>query len=144
GLINVDFADLCAVAQGKHAASWLATAEAQGENRAREVMEKLLAHPLIEGGHALAESAGVLVSITGGPSLTMAEVNRIMEQINRQCEQAHLILGAAIDETLGDRLSVTLVASCRSSAENGLRNPEALSGAAPGALEWATELAGTG
>jgi cell division protein FtsZ len=111
GLINVDFADLCAVARGKHAESCLITAEAQGDNRSREVMEKILAHPLIEGGQVLAESEGVLICIAGGRSLTMAEVNRIMEQINRQCEQAHIIMGAAIDEDLGERLSVTLVAS---------------------------------
>src|SRR5262245_2976591 len=56
GLINVDFADLCAVTQGRHAESTLATAEAKGENRAREVMEKLLAHPLVEAGQVLTEA----------------------------------------------------------------------------------------
>jgi cell division protein FtsZ len=111
GLINVDFADLCAVVRGKHAESCLITAEAQGDNRSREVMEKILAHPLIEGGQVLTESAGVLVCIAGGAALTMAEVNRIMEQLNRHCEQAHIIMGAAVDEELGERLSVTLVAS---------------------------------
>jgi cell division protein FtsZ len=130
GLINVDFADLCTVAQGKHSESCLVTAEAQGENRAREVMEKLLAHPLIEGGQVLAESAGVLVCIAGGKGLTMSEVNRIMEQINRQCEQAHLILGAAVDDELGDRLSVTLVASRRSPGEPGSRSLELPAGGA--------------
>ncbi len=144
GLINVDFADLCAVAQGKHAESCLATAEAQGENRAREVMVKLLSHPLIEGGQALAESAAVLVSIAAGPSLTMAEVDRILEQINRQCEQAHIILGASLDAPLGDRLLVTLVASCRGPAESALRNTEAVAGGGPGASGLETELAGSG
>lgn len=124
GLINVDFADLCAVAQGKHSESCLVTAEAQGENRVREVMDKIMAHPLVEGGQVLAESAGVLVCIAGGKGLTMSEVNRIMEQINRQCEQAHLILGAAVDEALGDRLSVTLVASRRGSTEASPRTLE--------------------
>ncbi len=122
GLINVDFADLCAVTRGKHAESCLVTAEAQGENRSREVMEKIMDHPLIEGGQVLAESAGVLVCIAGGKGLAMAEVNRIMEQINRQCEQAHIILGAAIDEELGERLSVTLVASRKNSVDGGVRN----------------------
>jgi len=87
GLINVDFADLCSVTRGRHAESCLVTAEAQGENRSREVMEKILAHPLIEGGQVLTESAGVLVCIAGGKGLTMAEVNRIMEQINRMLEE---------------------------------------------------------
>jgi cell division protein FtsZ len=123
GLINVDFADLCSVTRGKHAESCLVTAEAQGEGRSREVMEKILAHPLIEGGQVLTESAGVLVCIAGGKGLAMAEVNRIMEKINRQCEQAHIIMGAAIDEELGDKLLVTLVAA-RRNAECGARNVE--------------------
>lgn len=124
GLINVDFADLCSVTRGKHAESCLITAEALGENRAHQVMEKILAHPLVEGGQVLAESAGVLVCLASGRSLTMSEVNRIMEQINRHCEQAHIIMGAAIDEDLGDRLLVTLVASRKANAEGGMRNVE--------------------
>jgi cell division protein FtsZ len=123
GLINVDFADLCSVTRGKHAESCLVTAEAPGENRAREVMERIMAHPLVEGGQVLAESAGVLVCIAGGKGLAMAEVNRIMEQINRQCEQAHIIMGAAIDEELGEKLLVTLVAA-RRNVECGTRNAE--------------------
>jgi len=143
GLINVDFADLCAVTKGRHAESCLATAEAQGENRAREVMEKLLAHPLIEGGQALSESAAVLVSIAGGKGLTMAEVNRIMEQINRHCEQAHVILGAAIDKDLGERLMVTVVAARPGAmAERGAWSAESASSTATAALGVETELVG--
>lgn len=115
GLINVDFADLCTVTRGKHAESSLAFAEARGENRSREVVEKLLAHPLLEGGQSLADAAGVLVCIAAGPDLAMGEVNKVMEQIGRQCEHAHIIMGAAIDETLADRLSVMIVASSRNS-----------------------------
>jgi cell division protein FtsZ len=89
----------------------LATAEARGEHRVREVSEKLLAHPLLDGGQALAEAEGVLVSIAGGPDLAMMDVNRIMEALNRHCERAHIIMGAAIDEALAERLCVTLVAS---------------------------------
>lgn len=125
GLINADFADLCAVAQGKHAESALATAEACGENRVREVWDKIQEHPLLESGQALTEAAGVLVSLVGGPGLTMNEVNRLMEQINRQAENAHIILGAAIDDQLGDRLQVTLVASPQGlTVEEGRRTPD--------------------
>lgn len=128
GLINVDFADLCSVTRGKHAESCLVTAEAQGENRSREVMEKILAHPLVEGGQVLTESAGVLVCIAGGRALAMTEVNRIMEQINRQCEQAHIIMGAAIDEELGEKLMVTIVASRKAGADAGTRATETFGG----------------
>jgi len=71
----------------------------------------LLGHPLMEGGQVLAEAGGVLVCIVGGPDLTMSEVNRVMEQINRQSEQAHIIMGAAIDPEMSERLSVTLLAA---------------------------------
>ena len=112
GLINVDFADLCSVTRGRHSESWFAVAEAEGDTRSSQVMEKLLTHPLLDGGQMLNESPAVLVSVVGGPDLTMTEVNRIMEQINRHCENAHLIMGAAIDETLLGRVRVTLVAAC--------------------------------
>lgn len=115
GLINVDFADLCGVLRDRHAEGSLATAEANGKNRATEVINKLLAHPLIENGQGLAEAASVLVSIAAA-NLTMKEVTRIMEQITRHCDQAHVIMGASIDESFGDRLSVTLIASRRETA----------------------------
>ena len=115
GFINLDFADLCAVVRDRHSESSFANAEAVGPHRAKEVVEKLFANPLLDGGAALGEADALLVSLMGGPSLTMAEVNRVMDQINRQCENAHLIMGAAIEEALGDRLTVTLVASRRPS-----------------------------
>lgn len=111
GFINLDFADLCAVVRDRHSESSFATAEATGPHRAKEVVEKLMANPLLNGGTALGESDALLVSLMGGPGLTMAEVNRVMEQINRQTDNAHLIMGAAIEEALGDRMTVTLVAS---------------------------------
>ncbi|HWF19776.1 MAG TPA: cell division protein FtsZ [Verrucomicrobiae bacterium] len=111
GLINVDLNDLCAVLRGRHEESSLATVEASGENRSHEVIEKLMTHPFLEAGQSLAEADTVLVSLAGGPDMTMAEVNRVMEQINRQCENAHIIMGAGIQETCAGRLSVTLVAS---------------------------------
>jgi cell division protein FtsZ len=128
GLINVDFNDLCAVLRGRHEESSLATVEASGENRSHEIVEKITAHPFLENGQVLAEADAVLVSFAGGPDLTMAEINRVMEQINRQCENAHIIMGAGIYEAFAGRLSVTLVASranehderARSNAQDGL------------------------
>ena len=114
GLMNVDFAHLCTVMRGPQAESTFAMAEARGPNRAREVMDKILAHPWFEAGQILAQAESVLVSIAGGADLNLAEVNRVMEQVNRQCENAEIILGAAIDENLQNRLEVTLIASSKS------------------------------
>ena len=117
GLIEIHFPDLAALIRDRHTESAFAVAEAMGPTRSREVMEKLLAHPMLDGGQMLGEAEAVLVSLIGGPDLTMAEVNRVMEQVNRQCEHAQVIMGAAIDETFTERLAVALIAA--------RRNPEA-------------------
>jgi len=111
GIINVDFADLCSVVRGRHAESAFACAEARGEHRAREVVEKLLASPLLEGGAVLRDAGSVLVNIVAGRDLTMAEVNRVMSQLNRACESARVIMGAMVEAELGDRLGVTVIAT---------------------------------
>jgi cell division protein FtsZ len=116
GLIDIHFADLATLLRDRHGESCFAVAEAMGPTRSREVMDKLLAHPMLDGGQMLGETEAVLVSLIGGPDLTMAEVNRVMEQVNRQCEHAQVIMGAAIDETFNERLAVTLIAACKSAA----------------------------
>jgi cell division protein FtsZ len=113
GLIEIHFADLAALLRDRHAESSFAVAEAMGATRSRDVMDKLLAHPMLDGGQILAESDAVLVSLMGGPDLTMAEVNRVMEQLQRQCEHAHVIMGAAVDEAFRERLAVTLIVARR-------------------------------
>ena len=72
GLIDVDFADLAAVLRGRNAQSCFASVETSGETRSREAIEKLLAHPLLDEGRALAEADALLVTMTGGPGTTRA------------------------------------------------------------------------
>jgi len=111
GLIQIHFDDLRTLLHERHSESVFASVETSGAARSREVVEKLLAHPLLDEGRALAEADAVLVSLMGGKDLTMAEVNRVMEQISRQCEPAQIIMGAAVDETLKSRLCVTVIAA---------------------------------
>jgi cell division protein FtsZ len=128
GLINVDFAYLHSVLRGRHTESILAMAEASGENRARDVIQQLLRNPLLDGGEMLAESDQVLVSLTASKNLTIAEINKIMEQLSRLIAGGQLIFGTAIDESAPDRLSITLVAAKKSrgslatNGENALEN----------------------
>ena len=114
GLIQVHFADLCALVRDRHAENAFAFVEAAGPGRAREVVEKLLAHPLLDEGRVLAESDAVLVSLLAGKDLTMAEVNRVMEQVKRQCGHAQIIMGAAVDAALKEKLCVTVIAAKQS------------------------------
>jgi cell division protein FtsZ len=119
GFIKISFADLCSVLQGTQAESFFATAEASGEDRSREVIDKLFAHPLLESGRVLSDADAVLVSFVGGNDLTMTEINRVMEQIFRHCEKARLIMGAAIDASFGERLAVTIITSQRNETDTG-------------------------
>src|SRR5208282_5527389 len=64
------------------------------------------------------ESDAVLISVAGGPDLMMAEINKLMEPLRRQCENAHIIFGAAIDQQFAGRISVTLIASSRPQPES--------------------------
>lgn len=113
GLIEIQLADLCELLRAQLGESCFACAESNGPGRSKEVLEKLFAHPLLDGGQALSDSSAVLVSLLGGPDLTMAEVNRVMEQLSRQCERAQIIMGAAIDEQFQDKLALTLVIARR-------------------------------
>jgi cell division protein FtsZ len=116
GLIQVHFADVCALVRDRHAENAFAFVEASGAGRSREVVEKILSHPLLDEGRSLAESDAVLVSLTAGKSLTMAEVNRVMSEVKRQCGRAQIIMGAAIDASLGEKLCVALIAAKQSAA----------------------------
>ena len=131
-LIEIHLADLCALVRDRHEESALAVAEATGPDRAREVMEKLLAHPMLDGGQMLAVSDTVLVSLMGGPDLTAGEVSQVMEQINRRCENAHVIMGAAVDAEFKDRLAVILIAARgEASGTEGAMPAHAARGSAP-------------
>ena len=128
GLLEIHYADLCGLLRERRGDSSFATAEASGDTRSREVMDKLFAHPMLDGGKALGEADAVLVSLTGGPDLTMAEVHRVMEHINGKCERAQVLMGAAIDEAYRERLAITLIAVRRGA---GAKEPVDLVEAAP-------------
>lgn len=111
GLINIDFADLASVVRGTDSVSTFASVTAAGPQRARDLIEGLAKHPWLDAGQTLQEADSVLVSLVGGSDLAMAEINRVMEQVSRQCENADVKMGAAVDSSFGDRLEMSLVVS---------------------------------
>jgi cell division protein FtsZ len=111
GLIPLHFADLCALLRDRHAESCFAAVEAAGTTRSRDAVEKLFAHPMLEAGAALAGAEAALVSIVGGPDLTLADVNRVMEQIKGHCPRAQVMMGAVVDEKFRDHLALTVIAT---------------------------------
>jgi cell division protein FtsZ len=111
GPVELHFDQLCELLRDQHTQSAFAVAEAQGPNRSAEVLEKLLAHPMLEGGQILAEAESVLVSLLGGPDLTLADVNRVMEELSSKCDGAQVSMGAAVDDSFHGHLAVTLIAA---------------------------------
>ena len=137
GLIQVHFSDLCNLLRNRHAESAFAFVEASGAGRSREVVENILSHPLLDDGRALAESDAVLISLTAGNDLSMAEINRVIDQVKRQCSHAQIIMGAALDPALKDKLCVTVIAARQDLARAAAKaqTETRTSGNAPGARE---------
>src|SRR5579862_8709282 len=111
GLINLDFADLRATLGSKHSDGLFSYGIGEGPNRARDAVKALLENPLLDGGDVLAKAEGILVSILGGPDLTLADVQKTVEPISQRAGRAHVIMGAAIDEAYRGKLAVTVVAA---------------------------------
>ncbi|MDO9225147.1 MAG: cell division protein FtsZ [Pseudomonadota bacterium] len=115
GMINVDFADVKTV-MSEVGMAMMGSALAEGADRARVAAEKAVASPLLENVD-LKGARGVLVNITSNDSLTLDEYYEVMNTIQGfAAEEATVIVGTALDETMGDGLRVTMVAT-------GLGNP---------------------
>ena len=120
GLINLDFADVRAVMSGMGSAM-MGTGEAAGEHRAIEAAELAILNPLLDDV-TLRGARGLLVSISGSRSLTLFEVDEAAERVRREVDpDANIIIGATFDETLGDKLRVSIVASGLSPAATASR-----------------------
>jgi cell division protein FtsZ len=117
GLIEITFADLAAVLRNQHAHCVFAVAEASGPDRADLAVSRLFEHPMLPGGDALSRSGTVLVSLTAGPDLSMAELSTISSQITSRCPSARVVVGAAVGPDFGDCLRVTVIASCPQEGE---------------------------
>ena len=111
GLINLDFGDLRATLGAKHSEGVFSQGSGRGPDKAKEAVKAVMEHPLFDGGEALAKADGVLVSILGGPDLSLADVQRAVEPITKHASRAHVIMGAAVDENHADQLVLTVIAA---------------------------------
>ncbi len=110
GLINLDFADVRTVMSGMGTAV-MGTGEGTGERRAIMAAEEAISNPLLDDV-SLKGAKGLLLSITGGPEMTLHEVDEAASRIRQEVDaEANIIVGATFDETLGERVRVSIVAS---------------------------------
>ncbi len=110
GVINRDFADVKTTMAGMGYAV-MGTAMRSGTNRAVEAAMAAMASPLLEAG-AIDGARGILINITGSSSLKLSEVNEASTIIqNAAHEDANIIFGAVQDETMGDEVKITVIAT---------------------------------
>jgi cell division protein FtsZ len=110
GLINVDFADVRTVMKEMGDAV-MGSGIASGENRAVEAAHAAISSPLLDDV-SISGAQGVLVNITGGPSMSLVEVDEATEIIHDAAgEDANVILGAVVDESMTDDIMVTVIAT---------------------------------
>ena len=127
GLINLDFADVKAV-MGEMGKAMMGTGEADGDNRAIRAAEAAINNPLLEDT-SMSGAKGLLINITGGEDLTLFEVDQAVTRIRDEVdEEANVIFGSAIDETLNGRIRVSVVATGIDSPHNVAKGPRLVSG----------------
>ena len=110
GLVNLDFADV-RTTMLKAGMAIMGTGIASGANRAKESAERAISHPLLED-ISIAGAKGVLINITCTSELTMEEMTEASDRIHEEVgENADIIWGTVIDESLGDEMRVTVIAT---------------------------------
>jgi cell division protein FtsZ len=110
GLINLDFADVRAI-MSEMGKAMMGTGEASGEKRAIEAAEAAISNPLLDDV-SMRGARGLLISISGGPDLTLYEVDEAANRIRDEVDpEANIILGATFDDSLEGTMRVSVVAT---------------------------------
>jgi len=129
GIINRDFADVKTIMHGMGYAV-MGTAMAHGPNRAVEAATRAMASPLLEDA-SITGARGILINITGSSSLLLQEVHAASSIIQQAAhEDANIIFGAVLDESLQDHVKITVIATGYKPETMNLRRRQEL--AAPG------------
>lgn len=110
GLINLDFADVKNI-MSEMGLALMGTGVAGGDNRAVEAAQKAISSPLLED-NSIQGARGVLLNITGGPEMTLFEVNEASSLVQAEAhEDANIIFGTVVDETMGEEIRITVIAT---------------------------------
>jgi cell division protein FtsZ len=110
GLINLDFADVRNI-MSEMGLALMGTGIARGENRAVEAAQRAISSPLLED-NSIQGARGVLLNITGGPDMSLYEINEASSLIQAEAhDDANIIFGTVVDETMGDEVRITVIAT---------------------------------
>ncbi|MCS6818008.1 MAG: cell division protein FtsZ [Blastocatellia bacterium] len=110
GLINLDFADVKTIMSGMGRAL-MGTGYGTGENKALDAAKRAISSPLLEEA-SIQGARGVLINVTGGPDITLHEVNQSITLIREAAhEDANILFGAVIDENMRNEIKITVIAT---------------------------------
>jgi cell division protein FtsZ len=122
GLINLDFADVKTIMSGMGVAM-MGTAMAEGSTRAMDAAHRAISSPLLEDA-SVNGARGVIINVTGGPDMSLMEVNEALTVIQEAAhEDANIIFGAVVDPMLAGRVKITVIATGFDHAGSSRSNP---------------------
>lgn len=112
GLINVGLDDLMTALRTTRSRCLFGSGIASGKDRAQHALRNALNSPLLDQGALLKDTETVLVHLCGGQDLTLYEIELLMQSLSKHVpDKAHVLFGAAVDPSMGDSLSITMVSS---------------------------------
>ena len=118
GLIRIGFDDLLSALRSPSGRCLFGFGESDSDNRAHDALTQALKNPLMDRGRMLADASHVLVQVSGGPGMTLTEVEILMQELGKHIhDHTQIIFGTAVDSRMGNRLSVTLISSLASGEE---------------------------
>jgi len=126
GLIRIGFDDLLAALRSPSGRCLFGFGESDSDNRAHDALTQALKNPLMNRGRMLADASHVLVQVSGGPGMTLTEVEILMQDLGKHIrDDTQIIFGTAVDSRMGNRLSVTLISSLAGEEEEEVASPPA-------------------
>ena len=125
GLIRIGFDDLLAALRSPSGRCLFGFGESDSDNRAHDALTQALKNPLMDRGRMLADASHVLVQVSGGPGMTLTEVEILMQDLGKHIrDETQIIFGTSVDSRMGNRLSVTLISSLGADDETKVVAPK--------------------
>ena len=132
GIIRIGMDDLLSALDADDSRCLFGYGVAKGDNRSHEALEQALKCPLLDRGKLLTDARSVLVQVAGGDTMTLFEVQLVMEEVAKHVgKQTQILFGTGTDKRLGNSLTVTIISSITGPAASSMRAAQEEEAAAP-------------
>ena len=132
GIIRIGMDDLLSALDADDSRCLFGYGVAKGDNRSHEALEQALKCPLLDRGKLLTDARSVLVQVAGGDTMTLFEVQLVMEEVAKHVgKQTQILFGTGTDKRLGNSLTVTIISSITGPAASSIRAAQEEEAAAP-------------